>query len=69
MVNVETEVLLTDEFVEFSTKIAAIHAEKKTATEEFRKIYLAYQDKIKVYEEQVAELKKNWEVFASGKKK
>jgi phage-related minor tail protein len=59
----EHELLLTDEFVEFSKAIASVHEEKKVLEEEFKKHFDAYKAKKKALEAQVAEASSKWEAW------
>lgn len=65
----ETEILLTDEFVEFSQKITKIHIAKKTRQAEFKKLYDAFMLEMHGFDEQVSNLKSEWENFARNGKK
>ena len=65
----ETEILLTDEFVAFSQKVTQIHATKKARQAEVKKLYDAFLLEMKGYDEQVAVLKTDWEKFAKDGKK
>jgi hypothetical protein len=57
----EHEMLLSDEFVEFSKAIAAIHEEKKVLEEEFKKHFDLYKSKKKEFETKVSEVSAKWE--------
>lgn len=57
----EQEMLLTDEFVEFSRAVAAVHEEKKALEEEFKKHFDDYKAKKKAFEARVAEASAKWE--------
>lgn len=57
----EQEMLLSDEFVEFSRAVAAVHEEKKTLEEEFKKLFDDYKAKKKSFETRVAEASAKWE--------
>jgi len=57
----EHEMLLSDEFVEFSKAIAAIHEEKKVLEEEFKKHFDLYKSKKKEFETKVSEVSVKWE--------
>lgn len=55
------EMLLSDEFEEFSAAVAAVHHEKKILEEEFKKHFDAYKAKKKEFEAKVAEASAKWE--------
>ena len=57
----DADLLLTDEFVEFSKAIAAIHEEKKVLEEEFKRHFDLYKSKKKEFESKVAEVSTKWE--------
>ena len=57
----EAELLLSDEFVSFSQAIAAVHEEKKTLEEEFKKYFDEYKGKKKDMEAKVASASAKWE--------
>jgi hypothetical protein len=57
----EHELLLTDEFVEFSKEVASVHEEKKTLEEDFKKHFEAYKAQKKELESRVAEASSRWE--------
>lgn len=59
----ESELLLTDEFVEFSKAVAAVHEEKKILEEEFKKHFDEYKLKKKTFESRVAEASAKWEAW------
>jgi len=63
----DTDLLLTDEFVNFSKSIAEIHQAKKTRSEEFKKLYDAYKADIKNFDDSAANAQKQWEEFAATK--
>ena len=57
----EQEMLLSDEFVEFSKAVAAIHEEKKVLEEDFKKQFDNYKAKKKEFEARVSEASAKWE--------
>jgi hypothetical protein len=63
------EYLLTDEYVEFSQKVAAIHAEKKTLKEAFKKQYEEFQLKVKELDDGAKEAIATWEQWKLEKAK
>ena len=63
------EYLLTDEYVEFSQKVASIHAEKKTLKDEFKKQYEAFQIRQKELDESAKEAIAAWEAWKLEKSK
>lgn len=57
----ESELLLTDEFVEYAEQIKAIHEEKKKVEEDFKKHFEEYKTKKKEFENRVAAASSEWE--------
>lgn len=62
----EQELLLSDEFAEFSKAVAAVHEEKKVLEEEFKKHFDNYKAKKKEFEARVAEASSKWEDWKKG---
>ncbi len=56
-----TELLLSDKFLEFSQKIAAIHERKKALLVEFKKHFEAHKAQVKTLEEEAAALAQEFE--------
>lgn len=59
--------LLTDEFVEFSQKIAKIHAEKKELKQQIQEVYKELQTKLKILDDQAIALQEEFEKWKSSK--
>jgi hypothetical protein len=59
------EVFLTDEFVEFSKRIAELHAIKKQKTEEFRAIHAQFKADITELDQAAKEVATGWELWKS----
>lgn len=57
----DAELLLTDEFVEFSKTIAEAHESKKALEAEFKKHFETYKADKKNIEDTVAEASAKWE--------
>ena len=57
----DQELLLTDEFVDFSRTISAIHDEKKALEEDFKKHFDEYKASKKSFETRVSEASAKWE--------
>lgn len=57
----QIDLLLSDEFVEFSAKIAEIHNTKKKMKEDFKKTYEEFQAKLASLDTTAAELTNAWE--------
>ena len=55
------ELLLSDKFVEFSAKIAAIHEKKKALVVEFKKAYDSHKAQVKQLEEEAAQIAAEFE--------
>ncbi len=60
----DINLLLTDEFVQFSDAIKALHQEKKALKEEFKKVYEDFQTKFKSVDVRASKLA---EEFQKGK--
>lgn len=56
-----TELLLSDKFLEFSQKIASIHERKKALLVEFKKQFEAHKAQVKTLEEEAAALAQEFE--------
>ena len=65
----DAELLLTDEFVEFSKAIAESHEKKKTLEAEFKKHFEAYKAEKKAIEDRVHEASSKWEDWKSSQVK
>ena len=57
----DADLLLTDEFVEFSKVIAEAHEEKKVLEAEFKKHFEAYKASKKAIEDKVSGASAKWE--------
>jgi predicted nucleic acid-binding Zn-ribbon protein len=57
------EILLSDEFVAFSTKIKEIFANKKAKQEELRKVYDSYKAEFKALDDEAKELQVEFEAW------
>ena len=57
----DADLLLTDEFVDFSKAIAEAHEEKKVLEAEFKKHFEAYKSAKKGIEDRVAGASAKWE--------
>ena len=55
------ELLLSGKFVEFSSKVAALHEKKKHLNIEFKKLFEAHKNQIKAIEEEAAQLAAQFE--------
>lgn len=55
------ELLLSDKFIEFSTKVNALHEKKKNLLLEFKKLYDAHKAQVKSIEEEAAALAAEFE--------
>lgn len=65
----DLEILLSDEFVEFSRKISALAEGKKKEKQEFEKVYEAFKKKIKSYDEEAKKLQLEFEQWKKEKSK
>lgn len=57
----DQELLLSDEFVEFSKEIAQIHEKKKAIEAEFKAFFENYKEHKKELEDKVAAASAKWE--------
>lgn len=57
----ESELLLSDEFIQYAAKIKTIHEEKKTVEDEFKKHFEDYKAKKKEFESRVSAVTLDWE--------
>ena len=63
------EHLLTEEYVAFSQKIASIVAQKKTAQEDFKKLYDAFKAEVATLDQAAQALVTEWEDWKAQKQK
>lgn len=66
------ELLLSDEYVDFSKKVADLHVKKKILKDEFKAKFEELQKTLKEVckniDEEAKVLVKNWETWAAGQK-
>lgn len=62
----EVELLLSDEFVEFSTKVKEIHEAKKAKQLEFKAVYDKYKADVQVMDDAAKSLQEIFETWKSG---
>lgn len=62
----KTDFLLTDEFVEFSQRIAALHAEKKKKKQELKEFYEKIQAEMKELDAQAKKLSDDFDRWRRG---
>jgi hypothetical protein len=65
----KTDLLLSDEFVKFSTQIAELHAKKKDAMAAFKKVFEEHKALVKSFDEQAVSLQAEFDAWAAEKKK
>jgi hypothetical protein len=65
----DAELLLTDEFVEFSKTIAEAHEKKKTLEAEFKQFFDAYKAQKKEIEDRVSTASSQWEEWKKTQSK
>jgi uncharacterized protein YeeX (DUF496 family) len=59
----DNELLLSDEFVEFSKVVAQVHETKKAIESNFKKVFDEYKAKKAELESKVAEASAKWEAW------
>ena len=57
----EVELLLTEEFAAFTKAVSAVHEEKKSLEEEFKKYFEDYKTKKTALENKVSAANSKWE--------
>lgn len=62
----EVELLMSDEFVDFSKKIAVLHETKKAQEKELKKVYEEYKAAFKKIDAQAAELQKEFDAWKAS---
>ena len=62
----KTDFLLTDEFMEFSQKIAVLHAEKKKKKQELKEFYEKIQGEMKELDNQARKLSDEFDKWRRG---
>lgn len=63
-----SDIYLTNEFKEFSSKIAAIREEKTAREEEFKAVYAAFKKNISEIEGKATEAEETWNKFVEAAK-
>lgn len=62
----EGELLLTDEFLQFSGDIAALIQEKKSLKDDFKKVYEEFQSKLKLVDKKAFERSKEFDKWKAS---
>lgn len=63
------EILLSEQFVSFSSKIAALHEKKKELVAEFKKVYEEHKSQVKTIDDEAESLQNAFNEWANSKKK
>ena len=63
------EILLSENFAEFSGKIIALHEKKKELVAEFKKVYEEHKTQVKIIDDDAANLQGMFNDWATGQKK
>lgn len=66
---IDSNLLLTDEFVAFSTKIGQIHELKKKKLEEMKEIYDKFQAEIAALDKQAKDAQNDFETWSKSRAK
>jgi len=69
MVMEDLDILLSDQFIEFSKKIAAIAEKKKVEKQEFEKVFEAFKKTMKSLDDEAKKLQKDFEKWKDDKNK
>lgn len=59
----DIDVFLSDQYVEFSKKIAEIHTKKKTMKEEFKAKFEEFNKQLKVLDDEARKAVAEWEAW------
>lgn len=62
----EIDLLLSDEFVEFSAKIKEIHEKKKSKQSEFKALYDKFKAEVQSLDDEAKGLKSDFEVWKTS---
>lgn len=62
------EILLSDQFAEFSGKVTALHEKKKELTAELKKVVEDFRGKIKAIDDEATDLQSNFNNWAASSK-
>lgn len=62
-------VLLSDEFAEFSGKVTALHEKKKEATAEFKKLFEKHKAEMKGLDDEAEKLQTEFNKWVAGQDK
>ena len=65
----DLEYLLTDEFQDFSKKIAAIHSQKKEKEAELKKVYEQFKSELKAMDAVAYNLVEEWNLWKADQEK
>lgn len=65
----EIDMLLSDEFVEFSGKIKELHERKKTKQSEFKALYDKFKAEVQAMDDEAKGLQKDFETWKDGQGK
>ena len=65
----EIDLLLTDEFVQFSKDITVVHEEKKKLKDEFKKLYDKFQADVAALDAKAQEASQKWDAWKAGHEK
>lgn len=60
-----TEVLLSDQFADFSGKVTALHEKKKELVAEFKRLYEEHKTQVKAIDEEAANLQNMFNEWAA----
>ncbi len=63
------EILLSDQFADFSGKVTALHEKKKELAAEFKKLYEEHKMQVKAIDDEAANLQNMFNEWAANQKK
>ena len=62
----DIELLLSDEFAEFTVTISKIRENKKVEQEKFKELYEQYKTKMEAFEKQASTAQEKWEAWKTS---
>lgn len=63
------EILLSDQFADFSGKVTALHEKKKELVAEFKKVYEEHKAQVKIIDDEASNLQDMFSEWAANQKK
>ena len=65
---VDVDVLLSDDFVKFSSKVSELHEKKKKLNADFKKLYEEHKESLKIIDGEATKLQKEFDEMQNPEK-